>query len=156
MGCIRVLIADDHPGVLSALVSVLEVDPRFAVVGTASTGAEACHLAGEGRLDLVLLDVHMPGGGAAAAKAMTALRQPPIVVAISAESGSGVVEEMLRAGAVGYLTKGRIGDMLPDLLIRCAEGEVILATPAGVSALRAVLRSNGDDPAEREGRVTQT
>ena len=138
---IRVLIADDHSEMLSALASVLEDDRRFAVVGTATTGADALRLAAETPVDLALLDVHMPDGGPATAEAMTALPRPPAVVAISAQAGAGVVEEMLRAGAVGYLTKGRVGDSLPDLLVRCVEGEVVLATPAGAGALRAVLRA---------------
>ena len=156
MGRIRVLIADDHPEVLSALVSVIEGDPRFTVVGTASTGPEASQAAAKGRVDLVLLDVHMPGGGPAAAQAMTALRPPPVVVAISAESGSGVVEQMLRAGAVGYLTKGRVGDMLPDLLVRCAEGEVILATPAAGGALRAILGTSIGNRDDSQAQVMRT
>lgn len=138
---IRVLIADDHSEMLSALVSVLEDDRRFTVVGTATTGADALRMAAETLVDLALLDVHMPDGGPATAEAMTALPRPPAVVAISAQAGAGVVEEMLRAGAVGYLTKGRVGDSLPDLLVRCVEGEVVLATPAGAGALRAVLRA---------------
>lgn len=138
---IRVLIADDHSEMLSALVSVLEDDRRFTVVGTAMTGADALRRAAETLVDLALLDVHMPDGGPATAEAMTALPRPPAVVAISAQAGAGVVEEMLRAGAVGYLTKGRVGDSLPDLLVRCVEGEVVLATPAGAGALRAVLRA---------------
>jgi two-component system nitrate/nitrite response regulator NarL len=138
---IRVLIADDHSEMLSALVSVLEDDPRFVVVGTATTGVEAHRIAAATQVDVALLDVHMPAGGAAAAEAMATLPYPPVVVAISAQAGSGVVEEMLRAGAVGYLTKGRVGASLPDLLARCVEGEVVLATPAGAGALRALLRA---------------
>ena len=138
---IRVLVADDHPEMLSALVSVLEDDRRFAVVGTATTGTDALRMAADTPVDVALLDVHRPDGGPAAAEAMAALPRPPVVVAISAQAGAGVVEDMLRAGAVGYLTKGRVGDSLPDLLVRCVEGEVVLATPAGAGALRAVLRA---------------
>jgi len=136
---IRVLVADDHVDMLAAIVSVLEDDERFAVVATAGTADEAVMLAGGTAVDVALLDVNMPGNGVAAARALTELPRPPVVVAISAQSGGAVVEEMLRAGAVGYVTKGRVGDGLPDLLARCADGEVVLATPAGASALRAVL-----------------
>lgn len=136
---IRVLVADDHDDMLAAIVSVLEEDGRFAVVATASTGDEAVTRARETPVDVALLDVNMPGNSAAAARALAGLPRPPVVVAISAQSGGGVVEEMLRAGAVGYVTKGRVGDGLPGILVRCAEGEVVLATPAGASALRAVL-----------------
>lgn len=138
---IRVLVADDHPEMLSAMVHVLEDDERFQVVGTATTGPDALGSVPDVRPDVVLLDVHMPGGGAAAAEALTDLPDPPVVVAISAQAGSGVVEEMLRAGAVGYLTKGRVGDTLPDLVARCVDGEVVLASPAAAGALRSLLRS---------------
>ena len=136
---IRVLVADDHSDMLAALVSVIEDDDRFAVVATAATADEAVSLAQGTRVDIALLDVNMPGNGVAAARALSDLPRPPAVVAISAQSGGAVVEDMLRAGAVGYVTKGRVGDGLPDLLARCAEGEVVLATPSGAAALRAVL-----------------
>lgn len=136
---IRVLVADDHVAMLAAIVSVLEDDERFTVVATAGTADEAVALARGTPVDLALLDVNMPGGGVVAARGLGDLPRPPAVVAISAQSGGAVVEEMLRAGAVGYVTKGRVGDGLPDLLARCADGEVVLATPAGAAALRAVL-----------------
>lgn len=123
---VRVLIADDHPDVLTALTSVVEGDPRFVVVGTASTGDEAIRLAIATPVDLALLDVHMPGGGLAAVEALKELPAAPVVVAISALSASSLVEEMANAGATGYLVKGHAGAALPDVLARCAAGEIVL------------------------------
>lgn len=143
---VRVLIADDHDEMLSAMVGALSDDPRFTVTATAGTGEEAVNTAATSAIDAVLLDVNMPGGGAATASALAALPTPPVIVAISAHLGAASVEEMVRAGAVGYLAKGRVGDALPDLLARCAEGEVVLATPAAAVALRALV-SRG--PGER-------
>jgi CheY-like chemotaxis protein len=111
---------------VSALVGALEDDSRFIVVATAVTGPEAERVARRTSPDVVLLDVRMPGGGAAAARAITALPRPPVVVAVSAYSSPAAVEEMLASGAVGYLTKGRIGHLLPDLVVRCVGGEVVL------------------------------
>lgn len=136
---VSILIADDHPEMVSALVSVLEDDSRLEVVGTVTTGDDAVAFARETPVDLVLLDVHMPSGGVEAAEAITALRPPPVVVAISAQSGPAVVESMVRAGVTGYVTKGRVGETLPDLLLRCAEGEVVLASPVAGAAMRAVV-----------------
>ena len=48
---------------------------------------------------------------------------------------------MLRAGVVGYLVKGRIGAALPDVLARCAAGEVVLAVPCGAEALHELTRT---------------
>ena len=126
---LRVVVADDHREMLATLVSVIEDDPRFAVVGAVATGQEAWQMALDGSVDLVLLDVNMPGGGTSAAEALAALPGAPRVVAISAESGSRIVADMLRAGAVGYLTKGHLGDALPELLWRCAQGRVTVFPP---------------------------
>ena len=52
---------------------------------------------------------------------------------------------MLRAGVSGYLAKGSLG-RLPDLVARCADGEVVLAVPGGVDALREVLASGPEEP----------
>ncbi len=136
---VSILIADDHPEMVSALVSVLEDDPRLAIVGTVTNGPDALAFARDRSVDLVLLDVHMPGGGVEAAEALTELRHSPVIVAISAQSGPAVVEAMVRAGATGYVTKGRVGETLPDLLIRCADGEVVLASPVAGAAMRAVV-----------------
>ncbi len=149
---LRVLIADDDANIRSALSEVLDDDPRFCVVGIAENGPEASHLAVTLRPDVVLLDVRMPGGGAPAARALLSrpvepehadrcpsLRAtPPVVVAVSAHTGASVVVAMLRAGASGYLAKGRLGS-LPDLVARCAEGEVVIAVPSAAEALRQIV-----------------
>ena len=145
---LRVVIADDHRDVLAALVAAVESDRRFVVVGTASSGTEASRRAGDGDVDLVLLDVRMQDGGATAARRISALTPAPAVVAISAETDAATVLGMLDAGAVGYLAKGSIGDALPDLLFRCARGEVVLAVPSAAAALRRLLEAGGGHVAE--------
>ena len=141
---IRVAIGDDDAGVRSALADVLTADPRFTVVGTAATGEELCRLTSRVPADVVLLDVRMPGGGADAAQTLRTCppapgSRPPAVVAVSAHTGAATVASMLRAGAVGYLAKGRLS-RLPDLVARCAGGEVVLAVPSATEALRRVVR----------------
>jgi DNA-binding NarL/FixJ family response regulator len=138
---IRVVVADDDAAFREALVDVLGADPRFSVVAAASTGVDIADLALTSRADLVLLD-----GGPEAARAVheaaaSAGLRPPAVVALSAQSAVHTVVAMLREGAVGYLVKGRIGSTLPDLLSRCAAGEVVLAVPSGADAIRQLSRA---------------
>ncbi|MFC4785697.1 response regulator [Nocardioides sp. MAHUQ-72] len=141
MPAIRVLVADDDADFRGALAEVLEADRRFSVVGKAACGDEAIALARELRPDVVLLDVRMPGGGPEAARSLTTGGAPyPTVVAVSAQTGASGVVDMLRAGAVGYLAKGRLGAQLPDLVARAAGGEVVLAVPGAVEALRQMLQ----------------
>lgn len=143
---VRVLIADDDDGVRTALNDVLAADPRFRVAGVTAHGAELPRLVAAAAPDLVLLDVRMPSGGADAVALVRSASPPapnghgPCVVAISADTSAASVVAMLRAGVVGYLAKGQIGADLPDLLARCADGEVVLAVASGADALRTALR----------------
>ena len=130
----RVVIADDDDAVRDALDEVLEADPRFTVVGLAVTGNELQEVALTTLPDLVLLDVRMPGGGAHAARTLLASPSPPVVIAVSADTGTSTVVAMMRAGAVGYLAKGSLS-ALPDLVARCVDGEVVLAVPSAAEAL---------------------
>jgi len=58
---------------------------------------------------------------------------------VSAETAPQTLLGVLHAGARGYLVKGRIGGSLPDLVARCAQGEVVLATPTGAEVLRQLI-----------------
>jgi DNA-binding NarL/FixJ family response regulator len=151
---LRIIIADDDIPLRAALSEVLDADDRFAVVGEVGSGEELLDRAGELRPDVVLLDVRMPGGGAPAARAVLAPPEPdgsagrsapPVVVAVSAHTGTSVVVEMLRAGVTGYFAKGRLA-ALPDLLARCGSGEVVLAVPGAADALRQVVHTGPDEP----------
>ena len=145
MGDIRVVIADDDDEVRGALHDVLDADGRFDVVGTASTSDALFHLASSEQPHVVLVDVRMPGGGITAATALSALREPPIIIAVSASTEPSTVIAMLRAGATGYLAKGRLGHCLPEMVARCADGQVMLAVPQAAEVLRALAASAHPD-----------
>ncbi len=135
---IRVVIADDDEGIRTVLSEVVESDTRFEVVGTAADGHELLDVAALTQPHVVLLDVRMPGGGASAVRAL--LEGPPVVVvAVSAETAPDTVAAVVRAGARGYLAKGRLGPDLPDLVARCVAGEVVLAVPTAAQAVRHLI-----------------
>jgi two-component system nitrate/nitrite response regulator NarL len=138
---VRVLVADDHPQMLAAMVHAVESDGRFAVVGTATNGTDAVRLARELAVEVALVDVRMPAGGPELVAALGAFPRPPAVVAVSADTQVGTVAAIVRAGAVGFLAKGRIGDTLPDVLDRCRSGWVVLGTATGNGALRQLLEA---------------
>jgi DNA-binding NarL/FixJ family response regulator len=145
---IRVALGDNDDAFRHAAVGLLEADPRIEVVGAAADGHELLELASSTEPDVILIDVRMPAGGPIGARALVdqaaapGRRTQPLVVALSAETSPDVIESMLRAGAVGYLAKGRIGSSLSDLVARVYQGEVILAAPTAGLALRRVLREN--------------
>ena len=135
MMTIKVVVADDDARVRGALIALLRTDRRFAVVAELSDGTTLVETVRRTRPDVVLLDVRMPGGGVAAAHALQA-GPPVVIVAISAETSPTVVAEMVRAGANGYLAKGHLDADLPESVVRCVNGEVLLAVPTASQALR--------------------
>ena len=143
---IRVVVAEDDPAFRGALVDVLGADPRFQVARAVASGEDIVDVVGAAGADLVVLDVRMTDGGPTAARALRGATEagvlpPVVVVALSAQGAVHTVVDMLREGAVGYLVKGRIGSELPDLLARCAAGEVVLAVPGAAEALRQLSRA---------------
>ncbi len=143
MRAIRVALADDDTSVREALTHVLGMDPRFTVVGAVAHGEDLAALVVETRPDVVLIDVRMPQGGPAAAKAVRELTHDwspaPVIVALTAQSDAATVLSMLHAGGAGFLMKGNVGADLPDFVARAAAGEVILAVPSGAEALKRLL-----------------
>ena len=145
MRVIRVAVADDDAAFRGALVDVLESDPRFVVVEALTTGENIVAELARVEAHVVLLDVRMPEGGPVAARAIreataSGVLETVSVVALSAQAAVHTVVAMLREGANGYLVKGRIGSELPDLLARCAAGEVVLAAPNAAEALRQLAQ----------------
>lgn len=138
MGSIKVVVADDDDTMRHTLTALLHSDPRFEVVGHAATGADLVEITATTRPHVALVDVRMPGGGIEAVRALVS-GPPVVVIAVSAETAPQILIDMLRAGARGYLVKGRLGSSLPDLVARCAYGEVVLAAPTGAEALRQLM-----------------
>jgi DNA-binding NarL/FixJ family response regulator len=77
----------------------------------------------------VLLDVRMPGGGLPAAEAIVRAGEPlPALVVLSARLDESLTADLLRAGVRGVFLKGRVGRDLPDLVLRCCGGEIVVVT----------------------------
>ncbi len=138
MGSIKVVVGDDDDAMRHSLTALLHSDPRFEIVGHAATGAGLVEVAALTRPHVALVDVRMPGGGVEAVRAL-ASGPPVVIIAVSAETAPQTLIDVLRAGARGYLVKGRIGGSLPDFVARCAAGEVVLATPTGAEVLRQLI-----------------
>jgi two-component system chemotaxis response regulator CheB len=116
---IRVLVVDDSAFMRGAIARVLEVDPRFEVVGQAGDGREAVQLARELEPSVITMDYNMPGlDGAQATRTILAERATPIVM-LSAHTSDGAREtiEALAAGAVDFVTKpqGEVSASLSDV-----------------------------------------
>jgi len=110
-GTLRLLIADDDPLIRLTIGAILKREEGFELVGEAEDAGAAVELALRRRPDVVLLDVSMPGGGGARAAVQIREALPDVrIVAISADDSHGNQYDMMRAGAVGFITKGAPDD----------------------------------------------
>ena len=100
----QVLIVDDHPLMRRGIRQLLELDNTFAVVGEASSGAEAISLANRLAPDLILLDLNMKG--LSGLDTLNALRRDGInarVVILTVSDARSDIFTLIDAGADGYL-----------------------------------------------------
>ena len=122
----RVFVVDDHAMVRSGVRAELGDDVTFvgegADVGSAVEGIRAT------RPDVVLLDVHMPGGGGRTVLETLRAELPDVKwLALSVSDAAEDVIAVIRAGARGYVTKTISGPDLLDAVRRVAEGDVVFS-----------------------------
>jgi two-component system, NarL family, invasion response regulator UvrY len=120
---IRLAIADDHPIVREGLRRIACEDEGISVVGEASTGAELFRLLGTAAVDVVLLDVSMPGASFIVTLRELRSRHPTVkVLVLSAHPEDQWAARSLQGGASGYLTKDHSPDQLVQAIRRVARG----------------------------------
>ena len=111
---VRLLIADDHAVVRQGIRQILTDAPEMQIVAEASTGMEALESMRGGGVDVVVLDLSMPGlSGLETVKRMRqeCPNAPILVLSVHPEEQYAV--RVMRAGASGYLTK----DSAPEELV---------------------------------------
>lgn len=116
---ITVLLAEDHEIVRSGLVSLLQVEKDFDVVGEARTGRQAVEMARKLHPDVVVMDIAMPLlNGIEATRQIRLVAPATRVLVLSAHSDDAYLEGAMAAGASGYLVKQSSAHSLTTA-IRC-------------------------------------
>jgi DNA-binding NarL/FixJ family response regulator len=103
---LTVLIADDDVRIREALRDVLDAQPDLTVVALAADSEQAVALATRQHPDVAIIDVRMPGGGAAIAREVHDRSPDTRILAFSAHHDNGAIREMEQAGALEYVVKG--------------------------------------------------
>lgn len=123
---LRVFVVDDHHLFRAGVRA--EIGESVELIGDASEVEAAVELIGERGPDVVLVDVHMPGGGGASV-IRRVLRDHPDVrfLAVSVSDAPGDVIDAIRAGARGYVTKSISGPELVDAIARVGAGDAVFS-----------------------------
>jgi DNA-binding NarL/FixJ family response regulator len=126
---VRIVIVDDHAIFRSGLRA--DLDERIQVIGEAATVEEAIAVIRGGQPDVVLLDVHLPGGlgggGAEVLAGCADLLGSTRFLALSVSDAAEDVVMVIRAGARGYVTKTISGAEISDAVCRVATGDAVFS-----------------------------
>lgn len=135
---IRVMLVDDHNVVRSGLGAFLSVMPDLELVGEAENGAEAVQRCGFLKPDVVLMDLMMPVmDGVTAIQQIRALYPATHVIALTSFQENNLVQNALRAGAVGYLMKNITAEELAAAIRAARLGQMTLAPEAAQALVQA-------------------
>jgi two-component system, NarL family, response regulator NreC len=103
---LRVLLVEDHETVRQGLKLLIDRESDLEVVGEASDGAQAIERGASAELDVIVMDLSMPGvSGVVATRKLKQLRPALAVVSLTRHADQTFLEELLRAGASAYVLK---------------------------------------------------
>jgi DNA-binding NarL/FixJ family response regulator len=148
---IRVLIADDQTLVRQGIRTLLEMDREISVVGEAADGAEAIERVLGSPVDVLLLDIRMPGeDGIAVLRNLSARNALPPTLILTTFDDSDVVLDGIRAGARGFLLKDVSYQQLLAAIRAVAGGATVFQPAVTERLLRAGTALHVDMEAPRE------
>lgn len=160
MAKVRVLLVDDHVTVRQGIRLLIDEQDDMEVVGEAGDGAAALARLAERRPDIVIMDIAMPGmNGLVATRAIKECAPGIAVVALTRYSDDAYLQELLRAGASGYVLKqSPSAELLHAVRAVAAGGQYLDSTLTGrltaAFAARAAHRSGGPSGVtDREAQV---
>lgn len=147
---IRIAIVDDHDLVRAGVRALLEQDERFQVVGETGDGQEAIRLAASAAPDVVLMDVHLPGGisGLDATEAIVKDSPGVKVIVLTQYENREYIRRALKIGARGYLLKRSVAAQLKEAILTVHAGQRYLHPAVADELVDLVTTGRSIDDAE--------
>jgi two-component system, NarL family, response regulator LiaR len=145
---IRVMLVDDHPMVREGLRTFLQLSKQMEVVAEAESGPEACDKVEHTDIDVILMDLVMPGefDGIEAIRVITSKKPQAKVIALTSFQDRERILGALDAGAIGYLQKDIRPDELLGAIRQAASGRTVLEAEALLALRQTGQQSLHSDP----------
>jgi two-component system NarL family response regulator len=138
---IRVLLADDHTILRTAICALLAREPDIEVVADVDCGSEAVRLAKELVPDVVVMDISMPGiDGIEATRQLVAAVPGAKVLALSTHMERLILLKMLEAGASGYVSKSAGGHEFTQAIRAVAKNGTYFSAEIAASIFESMRR----------------
>lgn len=142
---LRVLLADDHATVRYGLKLMIDAEPDMKVVGEADDGAEAIRQVRDLSPDVIVMDISMPGmNGLAATRALKKMLPQSVIITLTRHTDEAYLQELLRAGASGYVLKRSAPTELLHAIRRTAAGGQYLDSTLTARATAGLIGEQRD------------
>ncbi|MDE2069726.1 MAG: UvrY/SirA/GacA family response regulator transcription factor [Gammaproteobacteria bacterium] len=147
---IRVLLVDDHKLVRTGIRLILEDTPDIRVAGEGESGEAALELSRSLAIDLVLMDVSMPGIGGLEATRQLLARNPALkVIVVSVHATEPYPLQLMEAGAHGYLTKDCAAEEIVAAIRQVQAGKRYITASIAQQLALAKVDANRGSPFEQ-------
>ena len=155
---INIMLVDDHDLVRTGLKRLINDEEGFRVVCEAATGEEALQEVKNHEIDIVLMDINMPGiGGLEATRKLLQIKPDLKIIGVTMHDDEIFPQRLLKAGAVGYLTKGSdINEMIHAMREVMADRRYIcpdIAQQIALTQMQEFQSSPFESLSERELQV---
>src|SRR5437660_2534832 len=149
---VRLLLADDHEIVRRGLRALLEAEPGWEIVAEAGDGRDAIEKTKEMKPDVAILDISMPSlNGLDAARQIVTSGSPTKVLILTVHDSDPLIQQVLEAGARGYLLKSDAGRDLVAAVDALRRNKTFFTPKVAQMVLEGYLGKNPKDGA-RDGR----
>jgi len=144
---IRVILADDHTIVRDGLRQILSLESDIEVTGMAQSGIEAMDLLHDGKCDVVVLDISMPGrNGLETLKEIRRLHPDVEVVILSMHPKDQYAVRILKAGASAYVSKESAPEELVHAIRKAFTGHKYITPDIAEMLANYVQQGEMDEP----------
>lgn len=156
---LRIVLADDHVTVRHGLRLIIDGQPDMAVVAEVSDGESAVARTLELKPDVIVMDISMPGmNGLVAARILKQQHSATAIVTLTRHADDAYLEELLRAGAAGYVLKQSApAELLQAIRAAAAGGQYVDSSLTGRVTASFLTREGRKaavgTPSERETEV---
>jgi DNA-binding NarL/FixJ family response regulator len=134
------LIVDDHEIVRAGIKRLFENTPNLNIVADLGSGEEAYQFLQKNTVDLIIMDVSMPGKGGIEATNQIKKRYPKIkILMLSMHDNAMIIEKAMKAGADGYILKNDLSDDLLNAVGKVMNNETIISASVDVDEFKDSL-----------------
>ena len=136
----NLLIVDDHEIVRAGIKRLVENTPNLNIVADLGSGEEAYQFLHKNTVNLIIMDVSMPGKGGIETTNQIKKRYPKIkILMLSMHDNAMIIEKAMKAGADGYILKNDLSDDLLNAVEKVMNNETIISASVDVDEFKDSL-----------------